>query len=67
MNLENLLDFVSDFEAKFGAKPTRIGLTKDRFEHLEKQLENQAPVKYTACYLGNARLRLLGMEVFCVK
>jgi hypothetical protein len=67
MSLENLLDFVNDFEAKYGAKPTRIGITKDRFEYLEKQLEDQAPVKYTACYLGTAKIRLFGTEVFCVK
>lgn len=67
MSLENLIDFANDFQAKFGAKPTRIGLTRDRFEYLEKELEQQAPVKYTACYLGNARIRVLGMEVFCTK
>ena len=65
MSLENLIDFANDFEQKFGAKPTRIGLPRHRFEYLERELENQAPVKYTACYLGKAKIRIFGMEVFC--
>jgi hypothetical protein len=64
MSLENLIDFVSDFEARFGAKPTRIGLKHDDFNNLEKSLEDQSKYSYTACYQNGSRIRMLGLEVY---
>lgn len=65
MKLKNLKKFINSFEEKFGAKLKRVGVNQEAFSEFEKELENNAPVEYTACYNdGVGRINVLGVEVF---
>lgn len=65
MKLQNLKSFVNSFEEKFGAKLKRVGVNQESFKEFEKELEDIAPVHYTACYNnGIGTINVLGVEVF---
>ena len=65
MKLQNLKSFVNSFEEKFGAKLKRVGVNQESFKEFEKELEDTAPVRYTACYNnGIGTINVLGVEVF---
>jgi len=65
MQLKNLKSFLNSFEEKFGAKLKRVGVNQESFKEFEKELEDTAPVPYTACYdNGIGRISVLGVEVF---
>ena len=65
MKLQNLKSFVNSFEEKFGAKLKRVGVNQESFKEFEKELEDTAPVPYTACYnKGTGTINVLGVEVF---
>ena len=65
MKLQNLKSFVNSFEEKFGAKLKRVGVNQESFQEFEKELEDTAPVPYTACYNnGIGTIKVLGVEVF---
>ena len=65
MKLQNLKSFANSFEEKFGAKLKRVGVNQESFKEFEKELEDTAPVQYTACYNnGLGTINVLGVEVF---
>jgi hypothetical protein len=56
-------DFLKKFETRFGNKPTSIGLPEVEFKELEKDLEDLAPVAYSADYTNEGEIKLNGVIV----
>lgn len=63
MKFKDYTEFLNKFEGRFGVKPKKIGLPRPEFKELEKDLEDHAPVAYTADYKDGERLFLLGVEI----
>ncbi len=63
MTFKDYKAFVERFEGRFGARPKKIGLPSVEFKELEKDLEELAPIPYTADYKDGERLFLLGVEI----
>jgi hypothetical protein len=63
LKYKDYAEFLNKFEGRFGTKPKKIGLPTVEFKELEKDLEEQAPIPYTADYKDGERLFLLGVEI----
>lgn len=63
MKYKDLTEFVSRFEKRFGTKPKSVGLPKTEFNELEKDLEDLAPVSYTADYSNGSTITVMGVTV----
>lgn len=63
LKYKDYVEFVQKFENRFGTKPKKVGLPSLEFKELEKDLEDSAPVPYSADYKGAERLFLLGVEI----
>lgn len=63
MKYKDYVEFVQKFENRFGAKPKKVGMPSVEFRELEKDLEDGAPVSYSADYKGAERIFLLGVEI----
>lgn len=63
MKYTDYTEFLTKFENRFGTKPTSIGLPEVEFRELEKDLEELAPVAYSADYTDGERITLSGVVI----
>jgi hypothetical protein len=63
LKYKDYVEFLQKFEKRFGTKPKKVGLPSPEFRELEKDLEDLAPVPYSANYNSGERVFLLGVEI----
>jgi hypothetical protein len=63
LNYKDYTQFLKKFETRFGNKPNSIGLPEVEFKELEKDLEDRAPVAYSADYSDKGEIKLDGVIV----